>query len=31
MTWLLTARLVFLIVLTATASLVVWAATTGRD
>jgi hypothetical protein len=31
MTWLLATRLVFLIVLTATTSLVVWAATTGRD
>jgi len=31
MTWLLAARVVFLIVLTATASLVVWTAATGRD
>jgi hypothetical protein len=31
MTWLLSARILLLIVLTATASLVVWAAATGRD
>lgn len=31
MTWLLAARAVFLVVLTVAASLVLWAAATGRD